>query len=247
MSLARNLSEKAFDKLPPAARKQAADLVSRCSEELAYLRLAQKGFRPAAIIDVGAYEGGWTRITQNVFPGTPGLMVEAQQGKVPHLERVKADFPTVDFVTALLGGTAGREVTFYEMETGSSFFPEQSDVRRRETRLELRTLDEVVEQKLAPKAPTFLKIDVQGAELEVLAGAQRTLDICEVVQLEVAMLPFNQGAPTMLDVISYMEAREFVPFEVSGSSRPNGRDLVQIDLLFTRRESSLRPSYFHLG
>lgn len=247
LSFAENLSTSLFARLPPAARKRATDVIARSFEEVTYLRLAEKGFRPAAVVDVGAYEGNWTRLTQRIFPATPGLMVEAQAGKSLHLERVRADLPTVDFVIALLGGAAGREVTFYEMETGSSFFPEQSDAGRRERRLRLRTLDEVIEEKLGSKAPLFLKVDVQGAELEVLAGGQRSLEASEVVQLEVAMLPYNKGAPTLLDVVSYMDERGFAPFEVSGFSRPNGRDLVQIDLLFTRRDSRLRPEFFHFG
>ena len=38
-----------------------------------------------------------------------------------------------------------------------------------------------------------------------------------------------------------MDERGFVPFDFSGESRPNGH-LVQIDLIFVRRESPLRPT-----
>lgn len=63
-----------------------------------------------------------------------------------------------------------------------------------------------------------------------------------MVQLEVAMLPYNNGAPTFLDVLLYMDERGFVPFDISGESRPTGH-LVQIDLLFIQRESHLRPKF----
>jgi hypothetical protein len=92
-------------------------------------------------------------------------------------------------------------------------------------------------------SPLFLKIDVQGAELEVLAGGPKTFARCEVVQLEVPIVTYNEGAPSLLDVIRYMEERDFTPMDVSGFSRPNGIDLVQMDLLFVNRGSSLRTNF----
>jgi hypothetical protein len=75
-----------------------------------------------------------------------------------------------------------------------------------------------------------------------LKGGQTTLDLCELVQLEVALLPYTEGAPTFLEVVTYMDERGFVPLDVSGFSRPNLVDLVQVDILFARRDSSLRPA-----
>jgi FkbM family methyltransferase len=210
-------------------------------EELAYSRLKSKGFVPAYIIDVGAYQGDWTRLARRVFTDVPVLMVEAQTTKRPYLEAVCNELANVRYEQALLGRSSGEKVRFFEMETGSSMFPENSNVERNVTQLTTATLDEIAGPV---PAPALLKIDVQGAELEVLEGAQQTLGGCEVVQLEVALLPYNDGAPTFLEVLSYMAERELVPFDVSGMSRPNGVDLAQVDLLFTRASSSLRNRYF---
>ena len=51
--------------------------------------------------------------------------------------------------------------------------------------------------KIAGPVPSrgLLKIDVQGTELEVLEGGEKTLSTCEAVQLEIALLPYNDGAP----------------------------------------------------
>lgn len=211
-------------------------------EKAAYERLAARGYRPAAIVDVGAYEGNWTRLARSVFPDAPAIMIEAQEGKVSHLQKVCSDLPGTHYVSALLGGSSSDGVLFYEMETGSSFFPEQSNVARVEKVLPMRTLDEVV---AGLDGPLFLKVDVQGAELQVLRGGTETLGRADLVQLEVAMLPYNAGAPSMLEVMNFMDEAGFVPFDVSGFSRPNDLDLVQIDLLFVPRGSPLRPTYFN--
>lgn len=208
------------------------------NEEAAYRRLLRKGWSPAGIIDVGAYRGDWTRLVNRLFPGVPVLMIEAQEGRAAQLSALAAELGNVSFASAVLGAAAGREVIFYEMETGSSYFPEQSNAPRTERTYITRTLDELVGD--LPE-PFFLKVDAQGAELEILAGGATTLESCELVQLEVALLPYNKGAPTILDVFEYMDERGFVPLDISGFSRPNGVDLVQMDVLFTRRTSGLRP------
>ena len=74
-------------------------------------------------------------------------------------------------------------------------------------------------------------------------GGAATLRRAEVVQLEVAMLQYNQGAPLLPEVVAFMAERDFLPIEVSGFSRPKGY-LVQIDLLFARKGSKLRPDFF---
>jgi hypothetical protein len=127
------------------------------------------------------------------------------------------------------------------METGSSFFPERSNIRREEERLITERLDDIAAHLAGP---LFLKVDVQGAELQVLAGGAETLSRCELVQLEVALLPYNEGAPTILEVLTYMDDRDFVPLDICGFSRPNDIHLVQIDVLFARRDSKLRPTFF---
>lgn len=177
---------------------------------------------------------------RRVFPEVPVLMVEAQKRKAAKLQALCEELGNVAFASAVLGSEAGKEVTFFEMETGSSYFPERSNAPRTATTYVTETLDDLA-GSLA--GPLFLKIDVQGAELEVLAGGSRTLGRCEVVQLEVPIATYNEGAPTLLDVIRTMDERGFVPVDVSGFSRPNGVDLVQMDLLFVERASPLRTNF----
>lgn len=214
------------------------------AEEQAYQRLHAKGYRPAAMIDVGAYEGNWTRLARRVFPEAASLMVEPQASKAPVLERVAGELGRTRFVPALLAAEAGREVTFYEMETGSSMLPENSDVARHEVRLTTRTLDEIAAD--LPQ-PIFLKIDAQGAELQILAGAERTIPRCDLIQLEVALQAYNAGAPDFQATVTTMKRHGFVPYDFSGFSRPNGVDLVQVDIVFVREDSSLRPTFFNFS
>lgn len=207
----------------------------------AYNRLKQKGFVPGSIIDIGAYEGHWTQMARKVFGAVPVLMVEAQPGKLGALEGVARDLGGVTIENSLLSTTAGEEVVFYEMETGSSTLSENSNVPRTERKLVTRTLDDVAGSL---PGPLFIKIDVQGAELQVLTGGQRTLDRCEVIQLETALLPYNEGAPQIVETMLQMKEWGFVPYDFAGFIRPTGVDLVQTDIIFVRESSPLRATTF---
>lgn len=210
-------------------------------EVQAYRRIRSKGFEPGAIIDVGAYEGHWTRLARSVFHDAPVVMVEAQTAKKTILDAVCRDVRGVTLENSVLSATAGEEVVFYEMETGSSLRPENSNVPRVERRLMSKTLDDIA---IALPGPIFLKVDVQGAELDILRGGQSTLARSEVVQLETALLPYNDGAPQIVDLLVQMREWGFVPLDFAGFIRPNGIDLVQTDIIFVRSDSDLRATRF---
>jgi FkbM family methyltransferase len=170
-------------------------------------------------------------------------MVEAQPALLADLRAFAASTPGVHCAHALLAAEKGRKVEFHEMGTGSSMFAEASDAPRTSRTLETDTLDAIASAALPGAGDLFIKIDVQGAELEVLAGAEETLSHAALVQLETAMLPYNAGAPLLPEVVGWMAERNWFPIEVSGFSRPRN-ELVQIDLLFAPEPSALRPRYF---
>lgn len=242
-SLARKAIGSSYARLSPDLRLFVADMVGRNAEETTYRRLANAGFTPGGYIDVGAYKGDWTRMANRLLGNRPSLMVEAQSGLIPALKEFAATRAGLEIAHAVLSSTAGQEVTFYEMGTGSSMFAESSNASRIAVNVATQTLDDVAADFLRAANDIFLKIDVQGAEMEVLGGATNVLDQAALVQLEVAMLAYNEGAPLMPDVVAWMAERGWLPTEISGFSRPSG-PLVQIDLLFARESSPLRPNFF---
>jgi FkbM family methyltransferase len=236
----------AFTRLP-AGSPARGELLDRALEHLSdvtYHRLRDMGFEPNGIIDIGAHVGDWTRSIKAVFPEVPVLMVEARESQRPHLEKACDELDDVSFVISLLGSEPKETVEFHVLDTGSSMFSERSNVPRSSERLAMHTLDEIAGAAARLASPLFLKLDVQGAELEILKGAADTLTMAEVVQLEVQLLHYNEGAPQAADVVAFMDRNGFALFDVAGFVRPNGTDLVQLDLIFARKDSSLRRDYF---
>jgi FkbM family methyltransferase len=203
---------------------------------------ARLGFAPRTIVDVGAFEGAWSLMAKAIWPSADLIMIEPNGEKQSILQGV-ARRTGARVICELLGAAVGKEVEFVLMESGSSVFEERSDVpRERETR-RLRTLDSVIPENVQID---LLKIDAQGYELEILAGAERQLPSIPAVILEVSLIEINKGAPLLHDVVAYMKQHGFVAYDILEiHRRPLDRALNQLDFLFLREDHFLRTDKRH--
>lgn len=215
------------------------------STEWSLKNLSGNGVHPACTIDCGAYVGNWTRMVKNIFPDTRVLMIEANPERERDLREVASAYPqTVDYAIALLGAREQASTQFHQMGSGSSVFREQSNVPGRAIMLPVRTLDAVVHEK-GLQDIDLMKIDVQGAEIEVLKGGLDTLRSTQVIVLETSFLQYNKGAPLVGEVIAFMETQGFVIYDIGTMTRwSTGHILLQADLIFVQRNSPLRPEHF---
>jgi FkbM family methyltransferase len=203
--------------------------------------LRRNGFCPAAIIDVGAYQGDWSRMARRIYPDVPIYMLEANPEKEPFLSAAVQEIGASDFHIALLGAQPAAAVAFHVRGTGSSVLPENTATPFSIAQLPMTTLDRVLQAAQPYRAPYFLKVDVQGFELEILRGAEQVLQNTEAALVEVSLLEYNQGAPLFAEVVAFMAARHFVVYDVSGFFRRESDDaLYRIVLLFVRESSALR-------
>jgi len=75
----------------------------------------------------------------------------------------------------------------------------------RRTPVQTKRLDDIPEAAGAD----YLKLDVQGAELDVLRGADRLLDSLLVVQTEVVFVPLYRDQPLFADIDTVLRRRGF--------------------------------------
>jgi len=199
--------------------------------------LAARGFRPGTIVDVGAYDGGWTETANRIWPQSRPVLIEPNLSKHKRLAAL-SEVLGGEFHGVLLGSACGETVSFHVMASGSSILSENSSAERTVETRTVTTLDSLDLALHGEK--NFLKIDVQGYELEVMKGARHSLKAFEAVLLEVATIEINDGAPLLHDVITFMAERDFIPIEIFEiHRRPLDRATAQIDVLFVRRNSSL--------
>jgi FkbM family methyltransferase len=96
--------------------------------------------------------------------------------------------------------------------------------------------------------PDFIKIDVEGADLDVLKGAVGHLPDVLGVQVEVAFIERNIGAPLQPEIDHWLRAAGFIPYQIvrehwvrangvfGATSRPQ---LVWADALYLRDRASM--------
>jgi FkbM family methyltransferase len=227
-------------------------LLARLSDDYKYQRgmismpaslgnLRRNGFCPAAIIDVGAYQGDWSRMARRIYPDVPICMLEANPETEPFLSTTAKEIGAADFHIGLLGAQPAEAVAFHVRGTGSSVLPENTATPFSIAQFPMTTLDRVLSAAKPLPAPYFLKVDVQGFELEILRGAEQVLQNTEAALLEVSLLEYNQGSPLFAEVVSFMAARHFVVYDVSGFfRRESDGALYRIVLLFVHESSALR-------
>jgi hypothetical protein len=90
------------------------------------------------------------------------------------------------------------------------------------------TLDEIVNEDQYD----FIKIDTQGAELDILKGGLKTLERAKLVLLETSVIPYNKDAPLQRDVISFMRDHGFDSYSVIDQLILS--NIHQEDLLFKK-------------
>ena len=206
------------------------------------------GLSPATVIDVGAAHGSFTSACCNIFPHARYLMVEALQEYETHLRRVVARIPKAEYVLCAASAQSGSAtINVHSDLVGSSLYLEceESDVNGVPRTVPARLIDHICETK-GTRGPYLMKIDVQGAELDVLAGCGRVLAETEYAILELSLFKFFQSGPQLYDVIDYMKSRGFVMYDIFDMQfRPLDNALSQVDVAFVPDDSKFRTHHFY--
>ena len=186
--------------------------------------LKTQGFYPKTALDVGANIGQWYSMFNSIFPNTEILSVEGNPLVEEKLKEVNPNY-----LLTLLGKEKG-ETTFFLVHdecSGGSIYKETTwhyeDAK--EYNLPINTLDSYNREF------DYIKMDVQGAELDVIKGGLKTVLNCSVLQLELSILEYNKDAPSISEVISYLHHLDFAVYDISSHFYWNNR-LNQIDILF---------------
>ena len=215
----------------PWVRRKAQKL----SHRNALGRLRSLGFAPAVIYDVGAYRGGWTGVAAEVFPSAQFVLFEANADHADVLARSGHRH-----VIAALGRDDGVRPFHLPRSgdvTGASLYMEKT-AHYAASNLQVREvatgrLDTLVRRDSLPP-PDLIKIDVQGAELDVLAGAPETLRNASALIVEVSLVDYNIGAPLIAGVMAAIDREGFKCVDLCEVHRTPENFVLQLDVLLAR-------------
>lgn len=194
-------------------------------------RLKLRNIEPTGFIDVGAHFGETNHIIRSIYPNKRIVSFEAN----PACEHILKQ-QNIEYIIGLLG-KENKTVSFYinpndKTSTGCSIYKEESHFFQNAEKLELQMyrLDEIVpvEAKM-----DFLKMDVQGAEIDVLEGATKLLHTIKYIFLEVSFTVCNKDAPLFDIVFMYLYKHGYKIIDVCEPTYIEDV-LVQTNFLFAR-------------
>ena len=194
------------------------------------------------VLDVGANEGQYAGELRE--HGYAGRIVSFEPITQPFevLARKATADPQWDVLQMALGETQGEMDIFVSAKSVFSSFKGLSDYSKqnfqgaaaeRTERVRIDRLDRFLAQNPLDLARTYLKIDTQGFEQEVLLGAGDALGGIRAVQAELALQPLYEGQQSWIEVIRWMEQRGFRTVLAKENGIDQNRcELLELDVVF---------------
>jgi FkbM family methyltransferase len=241
--------------------KRIEQLGRQIAEKLGYKRKRKKlpplpaffavlkahGFAPSNIIDIGANRGAWTRSAVNFFPDARYTLVEPQGNLRVHVQDLIDAGYKINWVPAGVSDKSGiLPFTINSFEGASSFAPSLAESQAdgfNQVMVPIKTLNEIAAQ--SGSLPEMVKIDAEGFDLRVIAGASELLGKTDFFLLEAAVFANARwsGEPvenTFLAVVQRMADAGYRLFDITDLNRsPRHKVLWLCELAFIRNDNRL--------
>jgi FkbM family methyltransferase len=182
----------------------AQDLLPK--ETVAYLEKLEAN--PKVIYDIGSCVLHWERHARRIWKDADIYLFEANRDVKKLYDRTNQKY-----YLGVITDVDNKAVKFYKdpMNLGGNSYYKENTVHYNETHAvhEIgRSLDSIVAENNWP-LPDLIKIDVQGAEVDILNGAKKCLSHCKDIILEAQHTEYNIGAPKVDAVIQFMDSIGF--------------------------------------
>jgi len=217
------------------------------SSEWARLKTMLSAHGVDTVLDVGANTGQYAKNLRDA--GFKGKIVSFEPTSEAHARLCRAarhdPLWTVAERTAVGDVDGQTQIQVAGNSVSSSLLPMLASHRAADPNsgyltaedVPIATLDSIAPRFLKGDELIFVKIDVQGYEKKVLAGAPTLLGRTVGLQLELSFMPLYEGETLFQPVVEYLGARDFELWGLTPGfvNKSNGR-LLQADAVFFRRK-----------
>jgi FkbM family methyltransferase len=177
-----------------------------------YKYLAKYLPMPKTILDVGAAEGSvWLYFHETgVFPTARHVFIDCMVENEPLFQKIGQAFGT-DYIIGAAGET--KEPAQLRIDRSPYLTQRNDHTITGMQAIESRTvpgfrLDQIVRQR-AYQAPFFLRLDVQGAEAMVLAGADGLVNDTPLITVEIS---FYTPPETTRNIWLWLDKHQYEPY-----------------------------------
>lgn len=196
------------------------------------------------VVDIGANVGQFSLLARSLYPSATIYAFEPQADAARSFAKLfVGDERTILFQSAVgsRGGQAQLHVSRQHdsssllpiSATMTDIFPGTEEVGVIDIQI-ARLSSCVSVDKIVP--PALLKIDVQGAELEVLSGCEDMLDEFHYILIELSFIELYRGQALCDEVIRYLDQHQFVLAGVHNLREGENGRTIQADFLFRRAD-----------
>jgi FkbM family methyltransferase len=179
------------------------------------------------------------------------ILVNACVGK-PHEDRI-FNLNRDPYTSSLLNLNPKYKNFYLQQRTYDYLLGQAIATHQRES-VKTESLDDLIQSRNLPTCD-FLSIDTQGSELEILLHAEKTLETCVGLILEVSFVRTYLDKPLFGEVdkflvergfhfIRFTELKEWAPLEVDLEFRGEKMQ-YETDALYFRESSDLTPEMFY--
>ncbi|MDX2231121.1 MAG: FkbM family methyltransferase [Leptolyngbyaceae cyanobacterium bins.349] len=221
----------------------AGEAPTALTMEMTLQHLAEKGFLPEVVLDLGAAKGYWSEYSQHFFPGATFYMVDPLVESEARLQDLCRTSDRFHYLLCAVGDQPSQLLMNVTSDLdGSSLLSFQREPEPQDRVVQIYRIDDLLAEGQL-QAPQLVKMDLQGYELKALAGGQKLFETTEVFIMETSLFQFMPDQPLVHEVVAYMAERGYLLFDVAGHlRRPYQNDLGQLDFVFVKQDHPLRIS-----
>jgi FkbM family methyltransferase len=199
------------------------------------------------IVDIGANRGQFALCARKVISNAEIFSIEPLSEPAKVFRRVFMNDHLTSLVEVAIGEKEEQRIIHVSQSDDSSsllpisdlqttLFPNTAEKEKRE--IQVKTLSDVITRSQL-KQPALLKIDVQGYEKDVLAGAAELISAFSFIYVECSFVELYTGQALAHEVIAMLENHGFALLGIYNLSYDTHGIAIQGDFLFVNEKEGM--------